>query len=323
MLHNYQNERHQKQIKNMRYVCAGRPRWTGKRRGWRSPRGIRTRSGSCKTIPVSSPGLAFRRLLPPPRNPSSSDRCTKASMMFCPPWNAWRPCFPAKYPEHTPPSSPTHARMPSWDWRMAVSDVRVDGTDKWSCSEDYPLSMSDFNRREAQGAFFFTFGVGLGGGGVGDERAQKKQQRAHARNRKICSTLHNHKSRRTVTITNRFIAAIERKLLQTEFAANVAGLTFFTCIRLTFKGEVATSMVLLYTNSTMVLYTQIAKKFAANVAGLTFFTCIRLTFKGEVATSMVLLYTNSTMVLYTQIAKKLTPSILHSHMPFFSFFFSF
>ena len=141
--------------------------------------------------------------------------------------------------------------------------------------------MSDFNRREAQGpatgAFFFTFGVGWGGGGGGDERAQKKQQRAHARNRKICSTLHNHKSRRTVTITNRFIAAIERKLLQTEFAANVAGLTFFTCIRLTFKGEVATSMVLLYTNSTM--------------------------------------------VLYTQIAKKLTPSILHSHMPFFSFFF--
>ena len=125
--------------------------------------------------------------------------------------------------------------------------------------------MSDFNRREAQGpatgAFFFTFGVGWGGGGgVGDERAQKKQQRAHARNRKIRSTLHNHKSRRTVTITNRFIAAIERKLLQTEFAANVAGLTFFTCIRLTFKGEVATSMVLLYTNSTMVVYTQIAKK---------------------------------------------------------------
>ena len=29
------------------------------------------------------------------------------------------------------------------------------------------------------------------------------------------------------------------------------------------------------------------------------------------------------MVLYTQIAKKLTPSILHSHMPFFSFFFFF
>ena len=36
---------------------------------------------------------------------------------------------------------------------------------------------------------------------------------------------------------------------------------------------------------------------------------------------MVLLYTNSTMVLYTQIAKKLTPSILHSHMLFFRFFF--
>ena len=62
---------------------------------------------------------------------------------------------------------------------------------------------------------------------MGDERAQKKQQRAHARNRKICSTLHNHKSRRTVTITNRFIAAIERKLLQIEFAANVAGFTFY------------------------------------------------------------------------------------------------
>ena len=119
--------------------------------------------------------------------------------------------------------------------------------------------------------------MGWGGGGGGDERAQKKQQRAHARNRKICSTLHNHKSRRTVTITNWFIAAIERKLLQTKFAANVAGLTFFTCRRLTFKGEVATWMVLLYTNSTM--------------------------------------------VLYTQIAKKLTPSILHSHMPFFRFFF--
>ena len=112
---------------------------------------------------------------------------------------------------------------------------------------------------------------------MGDERAQKKQQRAHARNRKICSTLHNYKSRRTVTITNRFIAAIERKLLQIEFAANVAGLTFFTCIRLTFKGEVATLMALLYTNSTM--------------------------------------------VLYTQIAKKLTPSIFHSHITFFSFFF--
>ena len=119
----------------------------------------------------------------------------------------------------------------------------------------------------------------MGWGGGGRRTSPKKQQRAHDRNRKICSTLHNHKSRRTVTITNRFIAAIERKLLQTEFAANVAGLTFFTCIRLTFKGEVATSMVLLYTNSTM--------------------------------------------VLYTQIAKKLTPSILHSHMPFFSFFFSF
>ena len=118
--------------------------------------------------------------------------------------------------------------------------------------------------------------LNLVGGGGRRRTSPKNQHRAHARNRKICSTLHNHKSRRKVTITNRFIAAIERKLLQIEFAANVAGLTFYL--------------------------------YKAHLQG-------RSRHVDDVA-----LYKFYRVVIYTQIAKKLTPSILHSHIAFFSFF---